>query len=164
MKDRVDQCSLHSILYTFSPNAKPVSSPGVMILNDRHHYVFVPKHGRVPGLILGATSNQLAAELYGEYHSVVKNGVVDYPCVVLRYAPLFLHYAVYVPEVTTLSVKSLGFRSLGIQPDHRRTLCSHCHTTLSKQCRMSSIRRIWCSTSTVPSSISRRTSLRRIVR
>lgn len=33
MKDRVDQCSLHSILYTFSPNAKPVSSPGVMILN-----------------------------------------------------------------------------------------------------------------------------------
>lgn len=33
MKDRVDKCSLYSILYTFSPNAKPVSCPGVMILN-----------------------------------------------------------------------------------------------------------------------------------
>lgn len=60
--------------------------------------------------------------------------VVDQPCVVLQYAPLFLHYSVYVPEMTTLSVKSLGFRSLGIQPDNRKTLCSRCHATLSKQC------------------------------
>ncbi|KNB44862.1 hypothetical protein JH06_3138 [Blastocystis sp. subtype 4] len=74
-------------------------------------------------------------EWYGEYVTDQKNRRSTVPCLVLHYSPLVIHSSLYLPDVTVLSIESMGLSSLGLTAEDRRARqCANCNTSVCRRC------------------------------
>ena len=63
-----------------------------------------------------------------------KKGASTIPCLALRYAPIPLYTTLYIPEISVMSMETLGLASLGITSDDLNApRCPDCQTAVCKR-------------------------------